>query len=185
MPFETLLNKLSRRKKRPRAGGGEEKVRIQHGKNRLTARERIDCLLDHGSFFEFGMLAGSDMPGMREKAPAGGLITGYGRIDGSPAGIIASDFTVLVSSNARIYSKKAKKIREQVAEMGIPLVWLGESGGGRLPDIQGAVGIASLIGEGGSKNSIFPQYSNIRKTPWVSATAFPCGRPASLILSFR
>jgi len=169
MPFDKLLDTLSRRKKDALGQGGAEKVRIQHGKGRLTARERVDRLLDRDSFFEFGMLACSDVPGMQARTPADGLITGYGTIQGRPVGVIASDFTVLASSNARIYSKKAKKIREQVVEMGIPLVWLGESGGGRLPDIQGAVGIASLSGEGGSKNSIFPQYSNIRRTPWVMA----------------
>lgn len=169
MPFDKLLDTLNRRKKDALEQGGAEKVRVQHGRGRLTARERVDRLLDRDSFFEFGMLACSDMPGMQARTPADGLITGYGSIRGRPVGVIASDFTVLASSNARIYSKKAKKIREQVVEMGIPLVWLGESGGGRLPDIQGAVGIASLSGEGGSKNSIFPQYSNIRKTPWVMA----------------
>ncbi|MBK7552844.1 MAG: carboxyl transferase, partial [Syntrophaceae bacterium] len=122
-----------------------------------------------GSVLELRHAGMLDMPGMQARTPADGLITGYGTIRGRPVGLIASDFTVLASSNARIYSKKARKIREQVVEMGIPLVWLGESGGGRLPDIQGAVGIASLSGEGGSKNSIFPQYSNIRRTPWVMA----------------
>ncbi|HEU20377.1 MAG TPA: carboxyl transferase [Deltaproteobacteria bacterium] len=174
MPFDTLLDNLNKRKQDALKQGGAEKVKIQHSKGRLTARERIDRLLDHDSFFEFGMLACSDMPGMQAKTPSDSLITGYGNILGRPIGIIASDFTVLASSNSRIYSKKAKKIREQVVEMGIPLVWLGESGGGRLPDIQGAVGIASLSGEGGSRNSIFPQYSNIRTTPWVMAVMGQC-----------
>lgn len=172
--IEKLLEALNRRKKEALEQGGVEKVRIQHGKGRLTARERIHRLLDQGTFFEFGMLACSDMPDMKAKTPADGLITGYGSIQGRPVGVIANDFTVLASSNARIYSKKAKKIREQAVEMGIPLVWLGESGGGRLPDIQGAVGIASLSGEGGSKNSIFPQYSNIRRTPWIMAVMGQC-----------
>ena len=173
--METLnSSNLSKRKNDALKQGGAEKVKIQHGKGRLTARERIDRLLDHNSFFEFGMLACSDIPGMQAKTPADSLITGHGSIMGRPIGIIASDFTVLASSNARIYSKKAKKIREQVVEMCIPLVWLGESGGGRLPDIQGAVGIASLSGEGGSRNSIFPQYSNIRTTPWVMAVMGQC-----------
>ncbi|MGV8079762.1 MAG: acyl-CoA carboxylase subunit beta [Syntrophales bacterium] len=174
MPFDKLLDHLNQRKKDVLKQGGAEKVLIQHNKGRLTARERIDRLLDQESFFEFGILACSDMPGMQAKTPADGLITGYGKINGRSIGVIASDFTVLASSNARIYSKKAKKIREQAVEMGIPLVWLGESGGGRLPDIQGAVGIASLSGEGGSKNSIFPQYSNIRTTPWIMAVMGQC-----------
>jgi len=79
MPFDKLLAMLSRRKTEALKQGGEEKVLIQHRKGRLTARERIDSLLDRDSFFEFGMLACSDMPGMQEKTPADGLITGYGR----------------------------------------------------------------------------------------------------------
>ncbi len=174
MAFDTLLEELKERKNKASQHGGPEKVKRQHDKGRLTARERIDCLLDPGTFVEFGMLACSDMPGMKDKTPADGLITGYGLINGRQIGIIASDFTVLASSNARVYSKKAKKIRAQVVEKGFPLIWLGESGGGRLPDIQGAVGIASLSGEGGSTRSIFPQYSNIRTTPWIMAVMGQC-----------
>jgi acetyl-CoA carboxylase carboxyltransferase component len=174
MKLDNLLDALKKRKETALQQGGPEKVQIQHDKGRLTARERIERLLDPNTFFEFGMLACSDMPGMKEKTPADSLITGYGSISGRRIGIIASDFTVLASSNARIYSKKAKKVREQTVEMGIPLVWLGESGGGRLPDIQGAVGIASLSGEGGNKTSIFPQYSNIRTTPWITAIMGQC-----------
>ena len=174
MTFVELVDDLKKRKERALLQGGLEKVKILHDKGRLSARERIDYVLDSDTFFEFGILACSDMPGMKEKTPADGLITGYGNINGRKIGIIASDFTVMASSNARIYSKKAKKIRAQVVEMGIPLVWLGESGGGRLPDIQGAVGIASLSGEAGSERSIFPQYSNIRTTPWIMAIMGQC-----------
>ncbi len=169
MAFEELLEKLKRKKEKALQQGGEEKISRRHSEGRLSARERIDSLLDPGTFFELGMLACSDMPGMKEKTPADGLVTGYGNIDGRKVGIVANDFTVLASSNARVYSKKAKKVREQAVEVGIPLVWLGESGGGRLPDIQGSLGMASLSGEGGNERSIFPQYSNIRKTPWVMA----------------
>lgn len=174
MAFDDLLMELAERRQRALAQGGPEKTQLQHSKGRLTARERIDRLLDSETFLESGMLASSDMPGMKDKTPADSLICGYGLIDGRQVGIIVNDFTVLASSNARIYSKKAKKLREQVVEIGIPLVWLGESGGGRLPDIQGAVGIASLSGEGGSKASILPQYSNIRTTPWILAVMGQC-----------
>jgi len=174
MELDQLCDDLKQRKEKALQQGGPEKVRTQHHKGIWTARERIERLLDKDTFFEFGMHACSDMPGMKEKTPADSLITGYGNIGGRRVGIIASDFTVLASSNARIYSKKAKKIREQAVEMGMPLIWLGESGGGRLPDIQGAVGIASLSGEGGNKNSILPQYSNIRTTPWIMAIMGQC-----------
>lgn len=173
MAFEKLLKELSEKKKKALQQGGSEKVKRQHDRGLLTARERIERLLDPGTFVEFGLLACSDMPGMEERTPADGLITGYGLINGRQIGLIANDFTVLASSNARIYSKKAKKIREQVTENGFPLVWLGESGGGRLPDVQGSKGMASLSGDHGER-SMFSQYSHIRKTPWAIAITGQC-----------
>jgi methylmalonyl-CoA decarboxylase subunit alpha len=173
MAFEELLENLREKKDKALQQGGPEKVKRHHDKGLLTARERIKKLVDEGTFVEFGMLACSDMPDMEDRTPADGLITGYGLIDGRQVGIIANDFTVLASSNARIYSKKAKKIRDQVTEKGFPLVWLGESGGGRVPDIQGSKGMASLSGEHGER-SIFSQYSHVRKTPWIIAIMGQC-----------
>ncbi len=167
MKFDYLLEELVSRKKKTLAQGGPDKVRKQHEKGRLTARERIAGVLDEKSFFELGMLACSDREGMEEKTPADGIITGFGTINGRQVGIIANDFTVLASSNSRVYTKKAKYIREQTVERGLPLVWLGESGGGRLPDLQGARGIATLTGEGGSGRWVFSQYSHMRETPWI------------------
>ena len=172
MAFEKLLEELQMRKDKALGQGGPKRVQKQHDKGRLTARERIDRLLDPGTFIEFGMLACSDMPGMEEMTPADGLITGYGLISGRQIGIIANDFTVLASTNARIYTKKAKQMRDEVEKRGFPLVWLGESGGGRLPDIQGAKGIISLVV--GDQRSVFSQYSHIRKTPWVTAIMGQC-----------
>jgi len=167
MAFERLLEELKEKKEKALQQGGPERVKKQHDKGRLTARERIARLLDPGTFVEFGLLACSDMPGMEDKTPADGLITGYGLVNGRQIGIIANDFTVLASTNARIYTRKAKQMWDKSAERGFPLVLLGESGGGRLPDIQGAKGIVSLIS--GDARSVLSQYSHIRKTPWVTA----------------
>ncbi|MEA3222620.1 MAG: carboxyl transferase domain-containing protein [Thermodesulfobacteriota bacterium] len=168
----SVLEELKRKKDKALGQGGPERVKRQHDKGRLTARERIDCMLDPGTFVEFGLLACSDMPGMEERSAADGLIIGYGLINGRQIGIIANDFTVLASSNARIYTKKAKQMRDEVEKRGFPLVWLGESGGGRLPDIQGARGIVSLAASG--ERSVFSQYSHIRKTPWITAIMGQC-----------
>lgn len=167
MAFERLMDELALKREKALEQGGPDMILKHHEKGRLTARERVDRLLDADSFFELGMLACSDRPGMEEKTPADGIVTGFGMIDGRQIGIIANDFTVLASSNARVYSKKAKYIREQVVEKGMPLVWLGESGGGRIPDLQGARGIVTLAGEGGSERAVFSQYSHRRETPWV------------------
>ena len=167
MKFEHLLDELVSKRRKALDQGGPDKIQKQHEKGRLTARERIDRLLDEDSLFEFGMLACSDRPGMEEKTPADGIVTGFGMINGRQIGIIANDFTVLASSNSRVYTKKAKYIKEQVVEKGLPLVWLGESGGGRLPDLQGARGIVTIAGEGGSDRWVFSQYSHSRETPWI------------------
>ncbi|MGC9324121.1 MAG: acyl-CoA carboxylase subunit beta [Desulfomonilia bacterium] len=167
MKSTDFLEELSSKRARAREQGGSEKVLRHHEKGHLTARERIDRLLDKDSFLELGMLACSDRPGMEERTPADGIVTGFGLIRGRQVGIIANDFTVLASSNSRVYTKKAKYIREQVLEKGLPLVWLGESGGGRLPDLQGSRGIVTLAGEGGSGRWVFSQYSRSRETPWI------------------
>ena len=172
MAFEELLKELRERKDKALQQGGPEKVKQQHEKGKLTARERIDLLLDQGSFVEFGLLACSDMPGMEDKTPADGWITGYGLVNGRQVGVIANDFTVLGASNARVNTKKAAQMRNQVNEKGFPLIWLGEASGGRLPDVEGAKGICSLSGEG--ERDVFPQYSHIRKTPWITAVMGGC-----------
>jgi len=172
MTFDAVLEGLQQRKDRARRMGGAERVRRYHESGRLTARERVDRLLDDGSFVELGLLACSDMPGMEEDTPADGIITGYGLLDGRQVALVVNDFTVLASTNARVYTKKAHHLRTQSTEKGFPLIWLGESGGGRVPDIQGATGIVSLIP--GDDRSVFSQYAHRRTTPWVTAVMGRC-----------
>ena len=172
MTIENVCEELRRRKEKALQMGGEERIKQQRKAGKSTARERIESLLDPNSFVELGMLACSEMTGMEDSTPADGIITGYGLLNGRQIGIIVNDFTVLASTNARIYTKKAHKLRNQSTEWRFPLVWLGESGGGRVPDIQGAKGIVSLIP--GDDRSAFSQYSHIRTTPWVTAIMGQC-----------
>ena len=177
MTPESAEQELIQKKSRALRMGGDEKVRRQHEAGRLTARERISRLLDPGSFVELGLLACSDRPGMQDRTPADGIITGYGLLDGRQVVLVANDFTVLASTNARIYTKKAHMMREESKFRGIPLIWLGESGGGRVPDIQGARGIVSLVP--GDDRSVFSQYSHTRTCPWITAVMGQCnGVPA-------
>ncbi len=171
MAVDDFIGELGSRKDKALQQGGAEKVARQHRRGRLTARERIARLLDSGSFSEVGLLATSDVPGMEDKTPADGLITGYGTISGRLVAVVANDFTVLASTNARVYSKKAHHMKDRSNRMGLPLIWLGESGGGRVPDIQG-YRIASLCP--GGERAIFPQYSRIRQSPWVMAVMGQC-----------
>ena len=96
--------------------GGPEKIKRQHEKGWLTARERIDRLLDPGSFMEMGLFAHSDYPGMEDKTPADSLICGYGLIKGRRVAVIANDFTVLASTNSKVNLKKLVTFKKQVKE---------------------------------------------------------------------
>ncbi|MBP7341974.1 MAG: methylmalonyl-CoA carboxyltransferase, partial [Syntrophaceae bacterium] len=125
MPFEELIEALQREKEKARAQGGQDKIEKQHEKGRLTARERIERLLDDGSFLELGALCASDIPGMAEKTPADGLVLGYGKINGRRVGVFANDFTVLAGSSATINNKKTGISKQQLYAYGFPLIWLG------------------------------------------------------------
>lgn len=83
-----------------------KKIHRQHDKGRYTARERIDKLLDPGSFFEVGRFAHSDMPGMAEKTPGDSKIAGYGKIEGRQVAVTANDFTVMAATSSRIAGKR-------------------------------------------------------------------------------
>jgi len=123
--------------------GGQHKLDARHAKGMLSARERIEILLDPKSFFEVGLLNHSDMPGMEEKTPADGRVCGYGTIDGRPVVVKADDQTVLAGSGARVASRKSHQVAMMALEKGYPFISLGEAGGARIPDIQGSDGLSS------------------------------------------
>ena len=106
MAFEKKLKELEQRKAKALQMGGAAKIKKQHDKGRLTARERIERLLDPGSFLEVGMLNHSDVPGMEEKTPADSKVGGYGKIDGRRVVVVSNDFTVLAATSSRIAGRK-------------------------------------------------------------------------------
>jgi methylmalonyl-CoA decarboxylase subunit alpha len=173
MSIMESVKDLEEKRRRFRQMGGPEKVRKQHDKGRLTARERIDRLLDDGSFMETGLLAHSDFPGMEERTPADGLICGYGLIQGRRVGVIANDFTVLASSNAKVNLKKLLTFKSQIKEkLKIPLIFLGEAGGARMPDCQGSKEICVLAGDGLA--GLMPEYTHFRSQPYIFAAMGEC-----------
>ncbi|MEA3222619.1 MAG: carboxyl transferase domain-containing protein, partial [Thermodesulfobacteriota bacterium] len=172
MAFDGLLEELKEKKNNALGQGGPERVKKQHDRGRLTARERIDLMLDPGSFVEFGVLACSDMPGMEDKTAADGVIMGYGLLDKRRIALMASDFTVLASTLARVSGKKIHDFKNQIVENRLPFVFLGEGGGGRVPDGQGSIGMASSAMMG--NKSIFPMYTHLRVSPVVMATIGQC-----------
>ena len=106
MVFEKELQDLEKRRARALEMGGREKIDKQHAKGRLSARERIQGLLDPGSFLEVGMFNHSDVPGMEERTPADSKIGGYGTIDGRTVGILSNDFSVLAATSSRVAGRK-------------------------------------------------------------------------------
>jgi len=171
MAFEKIFEELEIRKKKTLAQGGPQKIQRQHDRGRLTARERIDKLLDPGTFMELGAFCTSDMPGMEDKTPADSLICGYGYLDGRRVAVIVNDFTVLASTNAWTNLKKMLLFKAQVREYGIPMIWLGEAGGARMPDVQGA---ERIMGSGAGSDMHWAEYTNFRECPFVMAAMGDC-----------
>jgi len=144
----------------------------QHAKGRLSVRERIDKLLDPDSFFEVGMFNHSDVDGMEEKTPADSKVGGYGKIDGRQVVVMANDFTVLAATSSRVAGRKEGELKVLAARRGHPVIYLGEAGGARMPDIMGSKGLASF--GGGYFESYLNIMSRVRKTPMVTAIMGEC-----------
>ena len=118
------------------------------------------------------MLNHSDMPGMEDKTPADSKIAGYGKIDGRTVAILANDFTVMAATSSRVAGRKEGDIKHAAVQKGFPLIYLGEAGGARMPDIMGAKGLASF--GGGGYDSFLQLMSRVRKTPLVTAVMGEC-----------
>ncbi len=127
-------------------GGGERKIAQQHAKGKLTARERLNLLLDDGSFQELGALAThnvSDFGLEEQRYPGDGVVTGFGRIHGRRVAVFAQDFTVLGGSFGAVQSHKICRVQDLALESGIPLIGLNDSGGARIQE-----GVRSLAAYG-------------------------------------
>ena len=162
MSFDELLADYRVRRERALAMGGAEKLARRRAEGHLNARERLDALLDAGSFVESGMFAAGIRAEVRDRTPADGKIAGFGRIEGRPVGVVSNDFTVLGASSSAINGKKIRHVKELATRRGYPLVFLGESTGARIPDRMGAAGRA-MLGQDPA------EYQRLRQTPWVSA----------------
>lgn len=166
MPFDDSLNEMEARKSKALAMGGPEKLAKRKAEGLLNARERVDLLFDAGSFIESGLYAVSNRPEDKETTPADGKVSGFGRIDGREAAMVANDFTVKGASSASMNIKKLKHMKIVARKRGIPIVFLGESSGARMPDVMGASSI-------GSKDDPI-EYQRMRDSPWAAGVLGPC-----------
>jgi len=139
---KTQLKELRKRRDQAKEMGGTERIETQHRKGKLTARERIDMLLDLDSFHEIGMFAGSR--GISYKTtPADAVVTGYGKIDGRKIFVYAQDFTSMGGTLSEIHAKKICRIIDIAIKVGCPVIALNDSGGARIQD-----GVDALSGYG-------------------------------------
>jgi acetyl-CoA carboxylase carboxyltransferase component len=137
-----LVEDLHARREKAKLGGGEEKIALQHERGKLTARERLDLLVDPGTFVELGIHAGphSSQRAMEGKeAPADGVITGWGDVDGRPCAIGAYDFTVMAGSMGMTGEFKMARLRELALQKRMPMIWLLDSAGARIQEAAGSM----------------------------------------------
>ncbi|QBF32859.1 acyl-CoA carboxylase subunit beta [Thalassococcus sp. S3] len=144
--MKDILSELEDRRQAARLGGGQKRIDAQHGRGKLTARERIELLLDEGSFEEFDMFVTHRCTdfGMEKQKPAGdGVVTGWGTINGRMVYVFSQDFTVLGGSVSETHAKKICKIMDMAIETGAPVIGINDSGGARIQE-----GVDSLAGYG-------------------------------------
>jgi propionyl-CoA carboxylase beta chain len=163
------INELYDRRREVELGGGDEKIERQHEKGKLTARERIDLLVDPGSFVELNPFIehrSTDFGLDKQKGPGDGVVTGYGKVNGRPIYLFSQDFTVFGGALGEMHAKKIAHVMDLAAKNGAPFIGLNDSGGARIQE-----GVVSLDGYGHIfyRNAI---YSGV--IPQISVIMGPC-----------
>ncbi len=168
--MQTEINEqLDARRAAARAGGGERRIAAQHAKGKLTARERLDVLLDPGSFEEYDIYKTHRCVdfGMEENVIDGdGVVTGWGTIDGRPVYVFSQDFTVFGGSLSETHAEKICKVMDLAVQNGVPLIGLNDSGGARIQE-----GVASL---GGYAEVFWRNVQASGVIPQISVIMGPC-----------
>jgi acetyl-CoA carboxylase carboxyltransferase component len=171
-----LVDDLHARREKARLGGGEEKIARQHAAGKLTARERLDLLMDEGTFTELGIhgqphFSQQAMAG--GEAPADGVITGYGRVDGRFVAVAAYDFTVMAGSMGYTGEVKVARIRGLARTQRMPMVWLLDSAGARIQEAVGSLfaGSGQLFQEEVVNSGVIPQVAALMG-PCAAGTAY-------------
>ena len=141
---ERRLARIKKEKRNARLGGGIDRIEAQHSKGKLTARERIEILMDQDSFEEFDMFVThrcTDFDMEKSKTAGDGVVTGWGTINGRMVYVFSQDFTVFGGSLSETHAQKICKIMDMAIQNGAPVIGLNDSGGARIQE-----GVASLAG---------------------------------------
>ncbi len=158
---------LRRRNEEALQGGGPDRIEAQHAKGKLTARERLDLLLDEGSFQEYGrLIEGSHTTFGFEPTPGDGVVTGFGAIDGRPVGVFSQDFTVSGGALGEAHAAKICALLGKALKIGVPVLGLNDSGGARIQE-----GVVSL---GGYADIFLRNTLASGVIPQISAVMGPC-----------
>ncbi len=159
------LDKLDELNARALLGGGEARIKKQHEAGKLTARERIDLLLDPGSFVELDRFVAhrcTDFGMERDRPPGDGVVTGYGMVDGRKVFVFAQDFTVFGGSLGAAFAQKICKVMDLAMKVGAPVIGLNDSGGARIQEgVESLAGYADIFLRNTLASGVVPQISAI------------------------
>src|SRR5947209_4270726 len=171
-----LADDLRARREKIKLGGGPEKIAAQHAQDKLTARERVDLLIDDGTFVELG-IHGRPHSSQRamdgKEAAADGVVTGYGKVDGRLVAVAAYDFTVMAGSMGMTGEIKVSRLRELALTKRIPMIWLLDSAGARIQEAVGSLfaGSGHLFREEVVMSGVVPQVAALMG-PCAAGTAY-------------
>ena len=160
-----ILKELERRRGEARQGGGPERIAAQHERGKLTARERLDVLLDEGSFEEFDMFVehrSAEFGMEKNKIPGDGVVTGWGTINGRLTYVFSKDFTVFGGSLSRAHAEKICKVQDMAMKNGAPIVGIFDAGGARIQEgVESLAGYADIFQRNILASGVIPQISVI------------------------
>lgn len=165
MNIQEKLKELIELRERAKQGGGEQRLQAQHSKGKLTARERIEILLDEGSFEEYDMFVThrcTDFGLAGQEYLSDGVVTGHGTIDGRVVYVFSQDFTVFGGSLSETFAQKICKVMDQALKVGAPVIGINDSGGARIQEgVRSLAGYAEIFERNILASGVVPQISAI------------------------
>ncbi len=165
MSFANKIQQLLDKREEAKAGGGQKRIEAQHAKGKYTARERIDMLLDEGSFEEFDMFVthrSHDFGLENQHYLSDGVVTGHGTIDGRVVYLYSQDFTVFGGSLSETFAQKICKVMDQAMKVGAPVIGINDSGGARIQEgVRSLAGYAEIFERNILASGVIPQISAI------------------------
>jgi acetyl-CoA carboxylase carboxyltransferase component len=165
MTIEDNIQHLLNKREEAKLGGDEKRIESQHQKGKLTARERIDMLLDEGSFEEFDMFVthhSTEFGLEKQQYLTDGVVTGHGTIDGRVVYVYAQDFTIFGGSLSETYAQKICKVMDQAMKVGAPVIGINDSGGARIQEgVKSLAGYAEIFQRNIMASGVIPQISAI------------------------